>query len=160
MQLTSTLDPPPADSGSLRTALSIAPLARFSRGLLATGLIEDVQDGGPFTLLAPTNEAFEGMPWSFYDLLFDDRLLEPRFDLFEYLVVPGRVGVEGVRTPHPTLQGRSVRLGKQLAFGCFGAARILQSLETELIVVHVLEQCIFPWDPKLCLTERVRSLEP
>lgn len=151
MELTQRMVDQPSE-GALRRALSAAPLTRFSQGLLSTGLVEDLQDG-PFTLLAPTDEAFASMPWRFDDLLFETHLLEARFDLFEYLVVRGRVGAEGERSSYVTLNGERVRLGNRLAFGRFGAARVLRTIEAQNILVHVLEQCIYPWDPKLCLAE-------
>lgn len=159
MQLTSIQDPSQADRSSLRAALSLAPLARFSQGLLATGLVEDIQEGrGPFTLLAPTDEAFSTLPWIFEDLFFDRYMIEARFDLFEYLVVRERALADGTRMSHVTLQGESVRLGNRLAYGRYGAARVLQTLESGPVVIHVLEQCIFPWDPKLWLVDRMRRV--
>lgn len=140
---------PVAGNDALRRALATAPLARFSHGLLATGLLEDFREGGPFTLLAPTNEAFSGMPWTFEDLLFDPAYLDERFDIFEYLVLRGRIGAEGPRAAHVTLHGESVRLGNRLVYGRFGAARVLESVECGTILLHVLEQCVYPWDPKL-----------
>lgn len=152
MELTDPLTELPSDE-TLRRALAAAHLSRFTQGLLSTGLIEDIHDG-PVTLLAPMDEAFQSMPWKFEELLFDERLLEARFDLFEYLVVRGTAAAEGLRASHPTLHGEPVRLGNRLAYGRFGAARVLRTIERRGIVIHVLEQCIYPWDPKLLRVAR------
>lgn len=145
----------PASDGTLRKALSVARVARFTRGLLSTGLIEDIHDSA-VTLLAPSDDAFQTMPWRFEELLFDEQLLEARFDLFEYLVVRGRVGVEGVRASYRTFNREHVRLGNRLVYGRFGAARVLRTVERGSLVIHVLEQCVYPWDPKLFRVKRPR----
>ena len=129
-------------------------LARFSQGLLCTGLLDDLRASEPFTLLAPVDDAFEGMPFSYDALLFDERLVEARFDLFEYLVVRGTADAEGPRTAHATLHGEPVRLGRGLAFGRFGAARVLRSFVSGPALVHVLDQVLFPVYPRLYMVDR------
>lgn len=132
---------------------SSEPIGRFTQGLLATGLRDDLRTNEPFTLLAPVDDAFDRMPFSFEDLLFDERLVEARFDLFEYLVLRGTVDAQGPRTAHVTMQGEPVRLGRGLVFGRFGAARVLRTFASGQVLVHVLDQCVFPVYPRLYMVE-------
>lgn len=57
----------------------------------AAGLVETLKGEGPFTVFAPTDEAFEGLP----DGTLDDLLLEENRDqlvsILSYHVVPGNV---------------------------------------------------------------------
>lgn len=128
-------------------------ITRFSQGLLATGLLDDLRTAGATTLLAPVDEAFDGLPFPFDALLYDPRWVEARFDVFEYLVVRGAVEAHGPRTPHVTMQGEPVRVGRGLVFGRFGAARILRSFASGPVLVHVLDQCVFPVYPRLYMVE-------
>lgn len=148
MELIRTLAPPSVTTsdGTLRRAL--ATLGRFTQGLLATGLVEDVRERGPFTLLAPVDEAFDTLPWRFEDLLLTQDLLDERFDLFEYHVVRGLADAGGPRASWSTLHGELVRIGRGLVLGRYGASRILRTVTSESLRVHVLEQCIFPVFPK------------
>lgn len=129
------------------------PIRRFSTGLLATGLVDDLRAQADHTVLAPVDAAFDGLPFSFDDLLFDERLVEARFDLFEYLVVRGTVEADAPRAAHVTLQGERVRIGRGLVLGRFGAARVLRSFVTGHVLVHVLDQCVFPVYPRLYMVD-------
>lgn len=135
-------------------------LRRFSRGLLATGLFEDLRSGDPFTLFAPLDPAFDSLPFPFDDLLLGPALVEARHDIFEYLTVRGHVAfpVASSRGAYPTLQGELVRLAPGLALGRFGASRILHTFQTGPLVVHVLEQCLFPLFPGSYLLENEDGL--
>lgn len=130
-----------------------AQIGRYSQGLLATGLREDLRTYGRHTLLAPVDDAFDRMPFTFDELLYDERLVEARFDVFEYLVVPGTIEAHGPRTAHASVQGEPVRIGRGLVFGRFGAARVLRSFEAGRLLVHVLDQCVFPVYPRLYMVE-------
>ena len=120
------------------------PVDRTFHGLLATGLLEDLRAGAPHTLIAPTNAAFDELPWAFEDLVFDPELVEVRFDLFEYLVVPGDFD-EGERA---TLGGEPVRIEGGVVFGRYGSAAILRSFVTGNLRVHVVDSCVLPGDPQ------------
>lgn len=129
------------------------PLRRFSQGLLGTGLLDDLRAAGPHTLLAPVDPAFDVLPFSYEDLLFDERLVEARFDLFEYLVLRGSVEAHGPPTLHVTLHGEPVRLGGGLVSGRFGDARILRTFASATALVHVIDRCVFPVEPASYVVE-------
>lgn len=121
------------------------PIDRTFHGLLATGLLEDFRAGGRYTLIAPTNAAFDALPWAFEDLIFDPALAEARFDLFEHLVVPGDL-VAGERA---TLEGSLIRIERGTVVGRRGSAAILRSHVTGNLRVHVVDACLFPQDPQI-----------
>lgn len=137
----------------LRRLVVSERLGRYSHGLLATGLLDDLRTEGPYTLLAPVDEAFDSLPFAFDELLYDDRLVEARFDLFEYLVARGSIDADDARQPYATVNGEHVRIGRGLVFGRYGAARVLKSVPAEGLVVHVLDQCVFPVFPRLYMVK-------
>jgi len=126
--------------------LRAEPIDRTFHGLLAVGLLDDIRDRWRSTLIAPTNAAFDALPWSFEDLLGQPSLAEVRFDLFEYLVVPGDLVVGERRT----IEGSSIRIEDGQVLGRFGrAARILRSFVSGNLRVHVVDACVLPASPAI-----------
>ena len=121
---------------------------RVLAGLAAVGLLDDMQ-GRPHTLLAPIDRAFDVLPWSFERFLTDARLVEARFDLFEYCVVPSLLRSESDPRPVGTLEGTTVLIGHTHVLGRHGGARILTTVELPLLVVHVLDACVLPRPPEI-----------
>lgn len=116
---------------------------RVFEGLREVGLLEDM-DGMPHTLLAPVDRAFDRLPWAFDRLLADPSLVEARFDLFEYCVVPERVASDADPRPVLTLEGTPVFVGRTHVLGRHGGARILTTVESSNLVIHVLDACVLP----------------
>jgi uncharacterized surface protein with fasciclin (FAS1) repeats len=121
------------------------PIDRTFHGLLATGLLEDVRAGGRYTLIAPTNSAFDALPWAFEDLVADPDLTEVRFDLFEYLLVEGDL----VSGEAETLEGREIRIERGQVIGGHGAANILRSFVSGNLRIHVVDACVLPASPQI-----------
>ena len=121
------------------------PIDRTFHGLLATGLLEDIRNAGRHTVIAPTNAAYDALPWAFEDLISDPDLTELRFDLFEYLVVPGDL-VVGERA---TMEGSVLRVERGLVVGRHGTAAILRSFVSEDLRIHVVDACVLPASPQI-----------
>jgi len=126
-----------------RPSLPLAALQRFRRGLHLTGLAEDIVGGG-HTLIAPIDAAFDALPWPFERLLEEDALVEPRFDLFEYLVVPEACAGDGPPRNFSTLQGERIRIGGRFVHGRHGVGRILATVTLDRLLVHVVDSCVLP----------------
>lgn len=125
-----------------------ARIDRFFAGLEATSLLEDLQVGGPYTLLAPLDAAYDALPWSFDALLRDPALVEARFDLFEYAVVRGVLGRDDDGDPRPTLHGGPVCVRVGYVLGLTGVARIVATRPFARGVVHVVDRVLAPADPR------------
>ncbi|MEZ4307271.1 MAG: hypothetical protein R3F14_04410 [Polyangiaceae bacterium] len=126
------------------------PIDRTFHGLAAVGLLDDLR-AGFHTIIAPVNSAFDALPWAFEDLLYDPALVEPRFDLFEYLVVRGDL-------PHgerETLEGSPVRIDRGIVHGRHGSASILRSYTDGARRVHVVSACILPASPQIYIDTAV-----
>jgi len=57
----------------------------------AAGLVETLQGKGPFTVFAPTNEAFEKLPAGTVDTLLQPENKEQLAAVLTYHVVPGKI---------------------------------------------------------------------
>jgi hypothetical protein len=125
-------------------------LERWWHGCRTTELLDDLSRGGPFTLLAPVDEAFDHLPWSFDRLLGDEALLELRFDLFEHHVLRGNHDAAGAPTTLVSMHGERLRLGRGRVVGARQASgrrcegRVLTTLATPGVLVHVIDACLLP----------------
>lgn len=57
----------------------------------AAGLVDTLEGTGPFTVFAPTNEAFDKLPAGTVDHLVKPENKDPLTNILTYHVVPGRV---------------------------------------------------------------------
>ncbi|UCC87187.1 MAG: fasciclin domain-containing protein [Anaerolineales bacterium] len=80
----------------------------FVAALAAADLVDTLQGEGPFTVFAPTDEAFEALPEGTLDALLEDKVALT--DLLLYHVIPGKVlAADGVILDEAgTLQGERV----------------------------------------------------
>lgn len=60
----------------------------------AAGLVETLESAGPFTVFAPTNEAFNKLPAGTVDNLVKPENKEMLTKILTYHVVPGRISSE------------------------------------------------------------------
>ena len=60
----------------------------------AAGLVETLQGSGPFTVFAPTNNAFAKLPAGTVDSLLKPQMKEKLTAVLTYHVVPGRLSVK------------------------------------------------------------------
>jgi uncharacterized surface protein with fasciclin (FAS1) repeats len=63
----------------------------------AAGLVETLQGPGPFTVFAPTNEAFEKLPAGTVDTLLKPENKDQLVKILTYHVVPGRLTVKDLK---------------------------------------------------------------
>lgn len=65
-------EPPPTETETVADVLTAEGFTTLALALTTAGLSETLAGEGPFTLLAPTNEAFEALPEGALDALLDD----------------------------------------------------------------------------------------
>ena len=79
--------------------------------LEAAGLVEALQAPGPFTVFAPTNDAFAALPAGVLDKLVQPQNKAALTQILTYHVVNGEVMAADVTNgPVPTLEGQSITL--------------------------------------------------
>ena len=145
---------PPAEgaSESMETLPTIAEIAagdeNFSTlvaALQAAGLVETLAGEGPFTVFAPTNDAFGALPAGALDgLLADTAALT---DVLLYHVVPGKVmAADVVGLPYAeTAQGQPVLIKvEDGAVMVNGANVVTTDIEASNGVIHVIDAVILP----------------
>ncbi len=108
-------------------------------------LVDALNGEGPFTVFAPTDEAFNNLP----DGVLDDLLADPTGDLQQILLyhVLGAEVLSGDITPgpQPTLQGENVELSIDAGSVFVNEAEVtLPDLTADNGVVHVIDGVLLP----------------
>ncbi|HEX7863173.1 MAG TPA: fasciclin domain-containing protein [Verrucomicrobiae bacterium] len=112
----------------------------------AAGLVETLQGKGPFTVFAPTDDAFAKLPKGTVEDLLKPENKEKLVSILTYHVVPGKVMAADVKTMEAkTVQGESVKLKVADAGVTINDAKIVK---TDLVanngVIHVIDTVILP----------------
>ena len=113
----------------------------------AAGLIETLAGKGPFTVFAPTNEAFAALPEGTVENLLKPENRDALIAILTYHVVPGTVTAADVvkLSSAKTVQGDdiSITLGKDKVM-INNATVLMTDLNASNGVVHVIDQVILP----------------
>lgn len=112
----------------------------------AAGLVETLQGKGPFTVFAPTDEAFAKLPKGTVEDLLKPENKEKLVAILTYHVVPGKVMAADVKTMEAkTVQGQAVNLKVSDSGVKINDAKIVK---TDLVanngVIHVIDTVILP----------------
>ena len=110
----------------------------------AAGLVETLQGDGPFTVFAPTDEAFAKIPKADLDALLADK--EKLAAVLTYHVVPGKVtAAEVVKLASAkTVQGESISISTEDGVTVDGANVVQTDIPASNGVIHVIDTVILP----------------
>jgi transforming growth factor-beta-induced protein len=125
-------------AGSFETLLAAAN---------AAGLAEVLGSTGPFTVFAPTDEAFGKLPAGTVETLLKPENKAQLVDILKYHVVPGRVYSEKVLDSKAikTLQGASAAISLRDGSPRIQDAKILKTdIDASNGVIHVIDSVILP----------------
>ncbi len=113
----------------------------------AAGLVDVLSSKGPFTVFAPTNEAFAKLPEGTVESLLKPENKEKLIAVLKYHVVPGKVMAKDVVKVDSakTAQGSSVTVtveGKTVKVD--NATVVKTDIEASNGVIHVIDTVIIP----------------
>lgn len=148
---TSTMEPEPTSVPMPKTIVDIAVEdGRFTTlvaALQAADLVETLQGEGPFTVFAPTDEAFAKLPAGTLEDLLKPENKQMLTDILLYHVVAGKVMASDV----VNLTEAMTVLGKNVAIKVDGgkvyindAEVIITDIEASNGVIHVIDTVILP----------------
>jgi uncharacterized surface protein with fasciclin (FAS1) repeats len=112
--------------------------------LTAAGLVETLQGDGPFTVFAPTDEAFAKIPKADLDALLADK--EKLTSVLTYHVVAGKVMASDVAAldSAKTVQGESITIDTAEGVTVDGAKVVQTDIAASNGVIHVIDTVILP----------------
>jgi uncharacterized surface protein with fasciclin (FAS1) repeats len=112
----------------------------------AADLVETLKGEGPFTVFAPTNEAFEALPEGTVEMLLMPENKDQLTAILTYHVVPGKVmsGDLSDGMMATTVQGTDVTIGTEDGVTVNGANVVEADIEASNGVIHVIDAVIMP----------------
>lgn len=111
----------------------------------AAGLAETLSGEGPYTVFAPTNEAFAKLPEGTVESLLQDK--EKLASILTYHVVPGKVMAADVvnLTSAKTVQGQEFTIKTENGTVMVNNAKVVTTdIEASNGVIHVIDTVLMP----------------
>jgi uncharacterized surface protein with fasciclin (FAS1) repeats len=133
------------DQDIVETAVAAGSFTTLAKALTAAGLVETLKGTGPFTVFAPTDEAFARLPAGALDRLLADKAQLRRVLL--YHVVPGRVtAAEVVKlTSAKTAAGPSARVMVHGGGAMIDGANVVKAdVAASNGIIHVIDAVLMP----------------
>ena len=129
------------------TAVAAGDFKTLAAALQAAGLVDTLKGPGPFTVFAPTDEAFAKLPAGTVEELLKPENKEKLVAILTYHVVPGRVMAKDVMnlTTAKTVNGKSVTITQQNGAVMVDNAKVIQTdIAASNGVIHVIDTVILP----------------
>jgi len=126
--------------------------------LTAAGLVETLQGDGPFTVFAPTDEAFAALPEGTVEALLEDEAALTNVLL--YHVVPGKVMAADVVALNAadTVQGESVAIAVDGDTVMVNEAQVvITDIEAANGVIHVVDAVLLPPADETAMEEKMEQ---
>lgn len=137
----------PASADIVDTAVAAGSFKTLAAALKAGGLVETLKGAGPFTVFAPTDEAFAKLPAGTVDNLLKPENKAQLVKILTYHVVPGKVMAADVTklTTAKTVQGGSVAIKVADGKVMIDNAQVTKTdIGTSNGVIHVIDSVIMP----------------
>ncbi|KRS12620.1 Nex18 symbiotically induced protein [Roseovarius atlanticus] len=137
-----------AESGKdiVDTATEAGDFTTLLAAAEAAGLVETLKGDGPFTVFAPTDEAFAALPEGTVDTLLLPENKDQLTSILTYHVVPGKVmsGDLSDGMTAETVQGSEVTIGTEGGVTVNEANVVTADIEASNGVIHVIDGVIMP----------------
>jgi len=133
----------PANADIVDLAVGAGQFNTLAKALKAAGLIETLKGRGPFTVFAPTDEAFAKIPADKLNALLADKAALTK--VLTYHVVPGKVVAADVRPGSvKTVQGASLTIATTGGVTVDRAKVTKTDLAASNGVIHVIDSVLIP----------------
>jgi len=131
-------------SNIVETATNAGSFKTLVAAVQAAGLGATLSGPGPFTVFAPTDEAFAELPAGTVQGLLKD--IPKLTQILTFHVVPGKLMAADVvkLTSAKTVQGQNVTIVAQNGVTVNGAKVITPNIEADNGVIHVIDRVILP----------------
>ncbi len=133
-------------------AMSDPQFSTLVAAIKAAGLVDTLNGAGPFTVLAPTNEAFAKLPAGALDDLLKPENKDKLVSILTYHVIPGKIkaaDVMGMSNPSmpTTVNGKQLNV-KTTAPVMVNNARVIKTdIDASNGVIHVIDTVLMPDAP-------------
>ncbi len=129
------------------TAVSAGQFNTLAAALEAADLIDTLKGDGPFTVFAPTDEAFAKLPEGTVEVLLKPENREQLINVLTYHVVPGKVSSSEVVkiTEATTVQGSDIDIAVVDGSVKIDNATVVKAdIDASNGIIHVIDSVILP----------------
>ena len=128
------------------TAVGAGSFGTLVAAVEAAGLVETLKGEGPFTVFAPTDDAFAALPEGTVENLLKPENKDQLTAILTYHVVPGKVmsGDLSNDMSATTVQGGDVKIMTEGGVTVNGANVVTADVEASNGVIHVIDAVILP----------------
>ena len=148
-------------TGDITDAAMAAPqFSTLVRAIQAAGLVETLKGPGPFTVFAPTNEAFAKLPAGTLDMLLMPENRDMLRTILTYHVVAGRVPAPGMMkgsTKAKTVQGEELKVQ-------FNTIMVDKAMVTPTgimvsnCIIHPIDMVLMPKDAMRMMKMKMKNM--
>jgi transforming growth factor-beta-induced protein len=142
-----TATPEPMMKDIVDTAVADGRFTTLVAAVGAAELVDTLKGEGPFTVFAPTDDAFAALPAGTVDELLKPENKQKLTDILLYHVVSGKVMAADVTalTSAPTVLGKDVAVKVDMGNVYINEAKvIITDIETSNGVIHVIDAVLLP----------------
>ena len=128
------------------TAVKAGSFKTLAAALGAAGLVDTLKGEGPFTVFAPTDEAFAKLPAGTVETLLKPENKAKLVGILTYHVVPGAVKAADVvkLKSAKSVQGQSVAIDAKDGVKINNAKVVTADIECSNGVIHVIDTVLLP----------------
>jgi len=136
-----------AQSDIVETAASAGSFKTLVAAIKAADLEDTLKGPGPFTVFAPTDEAFAKLPEGTLDSLLQPENKAKLQSILTYHVVSGRVGSDQVvgMTSAKSVQGKELTISSDAGTVMVDGAKVVKTdIACSNGVIHVIDAVVLP----------------
>ncbi|WP_425283362.1 fasciclin domain-containing protein [Methyloceanibacter marginalis] len=136
-----------AEKDIVDTAVAAGQFKTLASAIQAAGLVDTLKGDGPFTVFAPTDEAFAKLPAGTVENLLKPENKEQLVAILTYHVVPGKVEAAEVVTMDEakTVNGKMVDIKVKGDTAMVNDAKVTKTdIAASNGVIHVIDTVIMP----------------
>jgi len=136
----------PATPDIVDTAVAAGSFKTLVAAVKAAGLVETLKGKGPFTVFAPTDEAFAKLPAGTVESLLKPENKDKLVAILTYHVVPGSLKAADVVKAGElkTVNGKAAKITTDGGAKISGAGIVKTDIETSNGIIHVIDSVILP----------------
>jgi len=135
------------DADIVDTAVAAGSFETLVAAVQAAELVDTLKGEGPFTVFAPTDEAFAALPEGTVESLLLPENKDQLIAILTYHVVPGKVmsaDIAGQELSVATVNGQEVAIVATDGVTIDGATVVAADVEASNGVIHVIDSVILP----------------
>ncbi len=137
----------PASDDIPTTAVKAGDFNTLVAAVKAAGLVDAISGAGPFTVFAPTDEAFAKLPAGTVDTLLKPENKDKLVAILKYHIVPGRVYSEDALKAKiaKTLQGQAINVSVSGGQAKINDSKLIATdIDASNGVIHVIDSVLLP----------------